>query len=185
MKLSYWRFIIPLAFQVTIVASIAFVPLSIVLTGKTVILRTAAFDPYDLLRGYSQVLTYDFSLLDNLKKLPGGKELKNNQEFYLIFVAPENTNSIPPLPWQPIGVVDTLPSNLPPNQIAIKGKLINEFVIDYGIEELYIPEAQRDQINQDVNEANRQQAGAVEVKVGPSGRAILRSLWIGSSRYEF
>ncbi len=185
MKLSYWRFLIPLAFQITIVASVALIPLSIVLTGKTVILRTTAFDPYDLLRGYSQVLNYEFNLLENLKKLPGGKELEGNREFYLIFVAPKNTNSVPPLPWKPIEVVYTLPQNLPPDRVAIKGKLIGGYTTEYGIEKIYIPEPQRDQINQAVNEANLKQEGAVEVKVGRSGQAILRSLWIGSSRYEF
>lgn len=188
MKLPYWRFLVPLAFQITIVASIAFVPLYIVLTGKTVILRTTILDPYDLLRGYSQVLNYDFSLLDNLKEIPGGQKLQESSrdlEFYLVFVAPDDLNAVPPQPWKPLEIVYTMPRELPPNQVAIKGRLIGGFRAIYGIEEIYIPEDQREQINRDVAAANQNQVGAVEVKVGGSGRAILRSLWIGSNRYKF
>ncbi len=187
MKLPYWRFWVPLLCQTTIVARIAISPLWTILTGNTVILRTIPIDPYDFLRGYSQVLGYEFSWLENLRKLPGGEILtyQVNLSFYLILQSPPNPNSIPPPPWQPIRVVDRLPNRLPPDQVAIKGKVQGGFRAIYGIEEIYIPEDQRDQINQDVDEANRKEEGAVEVKVDRSGQAIVQALWLGSRRLEF
>ncbi|PLS68923.1 MAG: hypothetical protein CV045_05135 [Cyanobacteria bacterium M5B4] len=186
MKVSYWRFLVPLVLQIAIVASVAAIPFSILLTGKTVVFKTIALDPYDLLRGYSQVLSYDFSLVDNLKNLPGGKEvLQNNNKFYVVFVAPEVENTVPPQPWTPVKITGSLPQELPPNQIAIKGRLKNDFTVSYGIEEIYIPEDRRRQLNDDLAEANRKEEGAVEVKVGRSGQAILTSLWISGDKYEF
>ncbi len=187
MKLPYWRFLVPLFFQITIVVGIAISPLWTVLTGNTVILRTIPIDPYDFLRGYSQVLDYEFSWLENLRKLPGGEILTyaGKSSFYLILQAPPNPNSIPPQPWQPIRVVDRLPDRLPPDQVAIKGKVQPWARATYGIEEIYIPEDQRDQINEDVNEANRKEEGAVEVKVDRSGQAIVQALWLGSRRLKF
>ncbi len=189
MKLPYWRFWVPLFFQIMIVAGIAISPLWTVLTGNTVILRTIPINPYDFLWGYRQVLEldYEFSWLKNLRNLPGGEILtyQGNSSFYLILQSPPNPNSIPPQPWQPIRVVDRLPNRLPPDQVAIKGKLRGGFRATYGIEEIYIPEDQRDQINQDVDEANRKQEGAVEVKVDRSGQAIVQALWLGSRRLEF
>jgi uncharacterized membrane-anchored protein len=73
---------------------------------------------------------------------------------------------------------------LPEDQVAMQGKL-RFGRVTYGIEEIYIPEDQRAQINMAVDEANRKQKGTIEVKVGRSGQAVPQTLWIGSTRLRF
>lgn len=55
MKVSYWRFLVPLVLQIAIVASVAAIPFSILLTGKTVVFKTIALDPMTY---YGAILKY-------------------------------------------------------------------------------------------------------------------------------
>lgn len=124
-------------------------------TGKTVVLQT-----YELLRGYSQTLNYDISRQDRLRKLPGWQELpqqksegnevtfiKPGTRFYVILQAPTSTDSKElPKAWKPVALSLKRPSQLPENQVALKG-LAQFGFIQYGLETYYIPEDQREQIN--------------------------------------
>src|ERR671932_2927426 len=76
--LPTWRFWVPLLFQTALILGVPAQAVYTQLTGKTVILQTVPVDPYELLRGYSQTLRYDISIQDNLRKLPGWKELPKN-----------------------------------------------------------------------------------------------------------
>lgn len=164
-----WRFGLPLLFQTALILAIPAQSAYTQLTGKTVILQTVPVDPYELLRGYSQTLRYDISLQDNLRKLPGWKELpkqpnngkeptlmKSGTRLYVILQKPKapNRSASTKLPqaWKPIALSRTFPSQLPPNQVALKGMAEYGF-IQYGLETYYIPEDQREQINADLREA--------------------------------
>ena len=64
---SWWRFLVPLGLQLGI---ILIVPAQSAYTynfGQSAVLQTLPVDPYDLLRGYSQTLSYDISQINNLK----------------------------------------------------------------------------------------------------------------------
>jgi uncharacterized membrane-anchored protein len=144
------------------------------LTGKTVILQTVPADPYERLRGYSQTLRYDISIQDNLRKLPGWKELpklpsigkkelsfiKPGTHVYVILEAPKaptpSTATELPQAWKPVAVSSKLPSRLPANRVALKG-LVQDGFIQYGLETHYIPEDQREQINADLRAARNPQ----------------------------
>ena len=176
------------------------------LTGKTVVLQTIPVDPYDPLRGYSQTLNYDISRLENLRRLPGWKEIEGQQagkkstnlppdsdylatgaRFYVILEAPGATEFQPPKPWKPVRVSSDRPTSLPANQIALKGKSTGG-AIEYGLETYYMPEQQRNKINQDINQAQRgrqQQSVVVEVKVDAQGRAVPISFWVSERNYRF
>ncbi|MCS6958430.1 MAG: GDYXXLXY domain-containing protein [Pseudanabaenaceae cyanobacterium SKYGB_i_bin29] len=185
MKLPYWRLVLPLMLQIAIPLSMATEPFTVVLTGTTVYLQTVPVDPYDILRGYSQIVNYEFSSLSYLQSLPGGKNIDyNSGTVYVVFVAPKNSNSTAPAPWQPVRVSTSFPGDLSPQEIAVKGTVRYEQVI-YGIEELYFPEAQREQINTEAAEATHQRQAIAEVKVGRSGKAVLRALWLGNKAYRF
>ncbi len=207
-RMPAWRLWVPLLLQTAIVLAAPAQPLYTTLTGKTVVLKTVPVDPYDFLRGYSQTLSYDISRQENLRSLPGWKALvKQHLEakatdlppsvpplnslptgirFYVILEAPAaKTNS--PQAWKPVRVSSKMPKSLPANQIALKGKSSGNS-IDYGLESYYMPEARRDEINQEINQAQssrQRQAIVVEAKVDAQGRAVPISFWISDRRYRF
>jgi uncharacterized membrane-anchored protein len=182
-----WRLWLPLGLQTLLMAAIPAQDAYTNLTGKTVILQTAPVDPYDLLRGYSQTLGYDISTPSNLSKLPGGDWFKQQTSgaVYVVLQAPP-TAATPPKPWKPVRVSDRLPTSLPPNQIALKGELEGARV-HYGLETYYMPEDQRDQLNEAISQASSQKARpfVVETKVDGTGHAVPVSLWVSDRNYRF
>ena len=167
------------------------------LTGKTAILQTAPVDPYDLLRGYSQTLTYDISRKQTLEKLPGWNELdkekRDSLNLYVTLEAPpKQTSSGRPKPWKPVAVSASRPVNLPKNQVALQGRL-RYGTINYGLESYYFPEDQREQLNKDISQAQtgveRSQRQplpfVVEVKVDSQGNSVPVSLWVRDRNYRF
>jgi uncharacterized membrane-anchored protein len=70
-KLPPIRMAMPLLFQALLICSIPFQSVYALLTGTTVVLKTQPVDPYDILRGYYQTLSYDISSFETLSKLPG------------------------------------------------------------------------------------------------------------------
>ena len=205
--LKAWRLWVPLLLQIGLIAAVPATAIYTFVTGKTVVLQTVPVDPYDFLRGYYQVLSYDISDRANLEKLPGLKDLpaekipcppgavctqnthrvKSGTSFYVILEAPKAaTHSGRPQAWKPVGVSLENPANLPANQIAIKGKY-NGSQMEYGLETYYLPENEREKVNQEISEAQRKQRQSfvVEVKVDKTGRAVPVSLWVADRNYRF
>jgi uncharacterized membrane-anchored protein len=206
-RLPQWRFWVPLLLQVLLIISI---PASVVhtyLTGKTVVLQTAPIDPYSPILGYSQTLSYDISLMDNLRELPGWKTLPKdsyrdnykldylvtNSTFYLVLEAPSNNqvNNQTRQPWRPVAISAKPPINLPANQIFLKGKAkLNQ--AEYGLETYYMPEDRIREINQeftDVQRTSRSQNKlppiVMEVKIDNEGAGVPVSLWVRDRQYTF
>ncbi|NEP81104.1 MAG: GDYXXLXY domain-containing protein, partial [Okeania sp. SIO3B3] len=82
-QMPIWRFILPLTVQLALILSIPAQAIYTTITGRTVVLQTVPVDPYDFLRGYYQVLSYDISRKDNLSQLPGWNkfELESSGKF--------------------------------------------------------------------------------------------------------
>jgi uncharacterized membrane-anchored protein len=211
-----WRFWLPLLFQVVLILAVPAQAVYTRLTGRTVILQTVPVDPYELLRGYFQTLRYDISLQENLRKLPGWKELPkqsaNDKEpsfiqtgtrVYVILQAPKPRKSSTQTPtsklpraWKPVAISTELPSQLPENRVALSGIAQHGF-IEYGLETYYIPEDQREQINDDLRAARsdestespqllqptspiserRKPPVRMEIKVDDRGESVPISLW--------
>ncbi|MCL2934155.1 MAG: GDYXXLXY domain-containing protein [Trichodesmium sp. MAG_R03] len=142
-QIPIWRFVLPLTLQLALILSVPAQAIYTHITGRTVILQTAPIDPYDFLRGYYQVLSYEISRQNNLSKLPGWHQFKletsgrfssNNQtNIYVILAAPTKIeNSEIPRVWQPVAVSGKMPENLPDNQIAIQGKF-DGWRVKYGL----------------------------------------------------
>lgn len=188
--LPTWRLWVPLLLQTGLILAVPAQAFYTQITGKTVILKTIPVDPYDPLRGYSQTLNYEISRVDNLRSLPGWQELAKQQagtRLYVILEAPESATSQPPKAWKPVRVSSDRPTSLPANQIALKGKSTGSS-IEYGLETYYMPEERRDEINQDITQAQRgrqQQSVVVEVKVDAQGRAVPISFWVSERNYRF
>lgn len=204
-----WRFFLPLLFQTVLILTVPAQAIYTQLTGKTVILQTIPVDPYELLRGYSQTLRYDISNQDSLRRLPGWQKLPKQQprgsklsfvepgtRFYVILAEPiaPPPNELPQA-WKPVGVSLIQPTRLPANQVALKG-IAKAGAIQYGLETYYIPEDQREQINNDLRATRLAEPTDIpqtlplgnsqlqstppvvmEIKVNAQGDAVPISLW--------
>lgn len=190
-KRPAWQFWIPLAIQAAIIITVPLQSAVIYSTGKPITLKTVPVDPYDFLRGYSQTLRYEISSLDMLEKLPGGKDVfKDNYDyrqadFYVTLQAPTAETS-PHTHWRAIRVSRDRPNSLPDNQVALKGRY-ERWRVSYGLETYYMPEKQRDQINEEIRQVQRDedQAFLVDIKVNDQGKSVPVSLWVGDRKYQF
>ncbi len=194
-----WRFWVPLALQLAVIAAVPAQAIYTHLTGRAIALQTAPVDPYDLLRGYSVTLSYDVSNIETLKRLPGWAAIpkqtggvpaslypEERTPIYVVLqmpAVPANQATNRPPAWQPIAVQRDRPTNLPANQIALRGR-VHLGRVEYGVETYYLPETRRDQVNADIRQAQRQ-PGVMEVKLDAQGQAVPVSLWVGDRAYHF
>lgn len=192
-----WRLWVPLLIQAGLILSVPAQAVYTHLTGKTAVLQTIPYDPYDPFRGYSVTLSYDISRPETLKQLPGWAELvrqnprigsfANKTNFYVILEQPKSFASSLPGAWKPVAVSSDRPTSLAANQVALKG-LYTYGSIAYGLETYYIPEAQQKQINKDIAEAGQgrqKQPIVVEVKVDAQGHAVPISFWVSEHKYRY
>ena len=190
-RLPAWRLWAPLALQSLLIAAIPAQDAYTYVTGTQVTLQTAPVDPYDFLRGYSQTLSYDISQPETLKQLPGAEEffdadVEVGKSIYVVLEAPESAAAQPPVPWKPVRLDASRPTELADNQIALKGEYEGRRIL-YGLETYYMPEAQRNQINDDISQVQRQSQPAfvVDVRVDGQGNSVPVSLWVSDRNYRF
>ena len=145
-------------------------------TGKTVVLKVQPVDPYSILSGYYATLGFDISRID---AFPNAKGMVHRfSEGTWVYAIVENGDDGT---WKPISLEHELPANLPDNRAALLGQIYRG-TIRYGIEEFYIPEAQRHRIAEELSR-NIDKA-RVEVKVDRGGHAALERLRIEDRVYE-
>ncbi|MGL5804503.1 MAG: GDYXXLXY domain-containing protein [Xenococcaceae cyanobacterium] len=194
--LPSWRFLLPLSFQTLLIIAVPAQDAYTYYAGKTVALQTVPVDPYDLLRGYSQTLSYDISRISDLKNLPGWQEFKgsidilNGTRLYVILEKPPISTATlkQPQVWGAVAVSRDRPNNLPDNQIALEG-IVKYNSIEYGLERYYLPENKISQINREIGQLQRdsqsQRRFVVEVKIDGQGNSVPVSLWLGENKYRF
>jgi uncharacterized membrane-anchored protein len=196
-KLPFARLAVPLLFQSIMIFSISARSIYALATGTTVVIKTMPVDPYDLLRGYYQTLSYDISSFNTLKKLPGWERLerqngsanivKNQQVYVTLAKAKVSSTATTPQAWQPVAIDSQLPTNLSADKIAIRG-VSNGRDIIYGLETYYMPEDRKDDVNADISSTrsgNRSRNLLVEIKVDNRGLATPVGLWVGDKQYRF
>ena len=175
-----WRFWLPLAFQLLIVAVVPAPQLLAHATGTTVLLRTAPVDPYDLLRGRYMRLGYADDDSTALATVPGWKaavEATPPPDDVWIVFAPTTAGKA----WKPVEVRQAAPEGLPAGQVAIRAKLRSGDV-DWGMDQYYVPEGAGDGIEDAMRKAPRDGI-VVEARVDARGNAVLEGLWIAGKRY--
>jgi uncharacterized membrane-anchored protein len=201
--LPFWRLIVPLVIQTALIMAIPFQAMFTHFTGKTVILQTVPVNPNNALQGNSVNLDYNIARYNTLKRLPGWQELvrrRSNRNgeyvslaegtnFYVTLQEQQFPNSRNPKAWKPVRVSANPPRTLAANQVALKGVYENG-TINYGMESYSIPEDQRQQINNNLFQAQqtqqkRQQPILVEVKVDAEGNAVPVSMWVRDRNYRF
>jgi uncharacterized membrane-anchored protein len=189
-RLPGWRLWVPLLFQAMLIVAVPARDAYTYIAGTPVTLQTAPVDPYDLLRGYYQTLSYDISNPDLLRSLPGGDYLTQASgqytKFYVVLAAPTPEITTPPTPWKPVRVSADRPTDLADHQVALQGHF-NGWQVLYGLETYYMPEDRREQINTDISQVQgqAQRAFVVDIKVDASGNAVPISLWVRDRNYRF
>jgi uncharacterized membrane-anchored protein len=203
-KLPVTRIVIPLFLQSLLICSLSAQSIYALATGTTVVLKTMPVDPYDLLRGYYQTLSYDISSFNTLKNLSGWQDLKHpsgsanipkHQQIYVTLTRAKAAKIDTPQAWQPVAISGQIPTNLSADKIAIRG-VSNGNNIIYGLETYYLPEDRKDSMNRDINNAqisaregtpvsSSNRNLLVEIKVDNRGIATPVSLWVGERQYQF
>ena len=185
---SWWRFVVPFLLQLAI---ILIVPAKSAYTynfGTQAVLQTQPVDPYDLLRGYSQTLSYDISRVNELKKFPGGEDLKKGDVFYITLQPETEKTQLAPTPSKIIKITPEFPQDLT-EQVALKGKVIQHNRVSYGLETYYMPESQSQKIDREISKLQRDSQGrrpfVVEIKVDRWGNSVPVSLWLENQKYSF
>ena len=169
-------FIVAVVIQILILVAVPARKVFTMATGKTVVLKVQPVDPYNILSGYYTILGFDISRVDAFPNATGMSHgFSEGASLYAI--VEKGDDGI----WKPISLEHELPANLPDNRAALLGQ-IKRGTIEYGIEEFYIPEAQRHRIADDLSK-NVDKA-RVEVKVDGSGHAALERLRIEDRIYE-
>lgn len=79
-------------------------------------------------------------------------------------------------PWRPVRLVGDLPTTLPANQVALRGRY-SSWRLEFGLEKFFIPELERHDVDRELQE-NRRQARA-EIRVDAKGNSALVALHIG------
>ncbi|MTJ55097.1 GDYXXLXY domain-containing protein [Anabaena sp. UHCC 0253] len=204
--LPIWRLIAPLIVQVGLILAVPVQAMYTDVTGKTVILQTTSANSNDVLRGSSLNLDYNISRPETLRRVRGWNEwLQRNSRrnrqiiqgstLYLILQERQSFDRSELQSWQPVRVSSNRPNTLPNNQVALKGNY-QDGLVNYGLDNYFISDEQRQQINNDLaqfqgnrnsnrNRNSRQQPIFVRVKVDPQGNAIPLGLSIRNRNYRF
>jgi uncharacterized membrane-anchored protein len=175
-RTSLVAFIVAVMIQILILAAVPARKVFTLATGKTVVLKVQPVDPYSILSGYYASLRFDISRVDAFPNASGmSQRFLDGTWFYAIVEKGDDGT------WKPISLEPELPDNLPDNRAALLGR-ISHGAIRYGIEELYIPEAQRQRIAEDLR--RNVDKARVEIKVDRSGHPALERLRIEDRIYE-
>jgi len=142
-------------------------------TGRTVVLKCAPVDPYNIMSGYYVILSYEISRPQISKDW---HKWRRSQTVWVVLQKGDNEV------WDAVSVHDSRPTRTPDSAVVIKGRKGHRTII-YGIESYFIPEDARHEINQDLRK-NFDKA-RVEVKVDSFGHAALIKLMIEDRVYEY
>ena len=155
-------------------------------------LKTRTYDPYTIMSGYYVNLNYDISMPntpdvkwreDNfngrISRWPekgGWYDFKEGAAVYVV-LEPDQDGV-----WNAKSCHKDWPESLPQNAVVIKGKK-QYSNIRYDIEQYYIPEAMRDEIQRELAQPNN--IPQAEVKIDKFGHAALRKIIIKDRVYEY
>ena len=198
--LPIWRLIAPLLFQVGLIMAVPLQAMYTDVTGKMVVLQTTPVEANDVLRGSSLNLDYNISRPETLRRLPGwnnwlrrnsrrGRQIIQGSTLYLILQERRSFDRNELQSWRPIRVSNNRPVYLSNNQVALKGNY-QDGLINYGLENYFITDEQRREINNDLAQIQESRNGReepilVRVKVDPQGNAVPMGLSIRDRNYRF
>ncbi|MBF0501021.1 MAG: GDYXXLXY domain-containing protein [Candidatus Riflebacteria bacterium] len=144
--------------------------------GRTIFLQVAPVDPYSIMSGYYVTLSYDIQRLDKISSDAARLDQEHFRDVYV--TVEEHKNGL----WEAVSAEGYPPGKLSENQVFLHGNFRQWRRVTFGIEDFYIPEGRRKEINDDLQK-NRDKA-RVEVKVDDAGNAVLVSLRIEDRVYR-
>ena len=139
--------------------------------GHTVELRVSPVDPFTPLSGYYVELNLDISRLMGFDS--ASTDLSDGSPIYTVIV-PANDGAYDALR------MSSTPPELSANERLIVGKMDRGRVI-YGIEQRFIPEERRDEIEGGLRNAALDRR--IQVRIDKNGNAALHRLRIGTTYY--
>jgi uncharacterized membrane-anchored protein len=166
-------FILAVAAQFLILAAVPAQKIYTRATGRSVMLKIRLVDPYNVLSGYYVTLNYEIA---NPGAFANSDGAYNGERVYAILE--RRADGV----WHPVSLSKSYPANLPENRIAIRGRH-SYSRIEYGIDEFFIPEDKRAEIEEGLRK-NHDQA-RVEINVDSKGDAALVRLLIGDRVYDY
>lgn len=142
-------------------------------TGRSVLLKIRPVDPFDILSGYYVTLNYEIAARSAFSN--DNKDCSGDEVYALLEAEPDGA-------YRAVYLSPTLPAGLGANQIALRGRR-SYSTIRYGIEQFFIPETKRGEIEQKLRE--HPERARAEIKVDARGNAALVRLLIGDSVYDY
>lgn len=151
---------------------------SLIESGREIVLDTVPVDPRSLFRGDYVILNYAISGLD--ASTPGGNgKFRRGEPVYVTLEKPEEGG------WRAAAVSGSFPEKTGTDEIVIRGRVTygggSNIRIKYGIESYFVPEGEGRELEQLVRDSKLQ----VLVAVANDGEAAIKGLLIdGEMRYE-
>lgn len=180
-RLSSGRFAIALIL-VALIQSLAlcwmiYDRISLISSGKEVVLDIIPVDPRSLFRGDYVILNYEISRLDTTA-LEGEGEIAPNSEVFATLREQEGS-------WRAVAVNKAYPRETGDDHVVLRGRARyssnNRVNVKYGIEAYFVPEGQGKVLEKQVRERKLQ----VLVAVGDDGEAAIKGLLVdGELKYE-
>jgi uncharacterized membrane-anchored protein len=128
-------------------------------TGSSILVRTAPVDPRDLLRGQYLRLSYEFSRMQPL--VDTGSVPKGGDEVWTVLTPAGEFH-------QPRGSFSGRPATLGAGEVAIQGR-VDGWRVLYGIEEYFVPEG---------SETPAQRDTTVRLRVGTDGHPRIEKVLV-------
>ena len=166
-------FVLAVAAQFLILAAVPAQKIYTRATGRSVTLKIRPVDPYNILSGYYVTLNYEIA---NPGSFANSDDDHYGERVYAILE--RRADGV----WHPVSLSKSYPAKLPEDRIAIRGRH-SYSRIEYGIDEFFIPEDKRAEIEEGLRKDHDR--ARVEIKVGSKGDAALVRLLIGDRVYDY
>jgi uncharacterized membrane-anchored protein len=162
--------------QTAVLASMVIDRVTLLHTGREIVLPIIPVDPRDLFRGEYVRLSYGISTVP--MAWVDGSPSRRNEVLYVVVEKKAEDEA-----WQAVRAARTFPGDLNPDQVVLKGRVQfgNGTTVRYGIESYFVPEGEGSRL--EALARNRKLAALVTVD--KAGNAAIKGLIIdGKLQYE-
>jgi uncharacterized membrane-anchored protein len=159
--------------QTAVLAYMVIDRVTLLRTGREIILPIVPVDPRDLFRGEYVRLSYGISTIPMAQV--DGSPSQRNEVLYIVAEKKAGDEA-----WQAVRAARTFPGDLNPDQVVLKGR-VNGTTVRYGIESYFVPEGEGSRL--EALARNRKLAALVTMD--KAGNAAIKGLIIdGKLQYE-
>jgi uncharacterized membrane-anchored protein len=152
--------------------------ISLIGSGREIVLDTVPVDPRSLFRGDYVILNYEVSRFDPSKRGDAGDFARGDTVY--VTLTKSGTGR-----WQASAISHSYPDSVPANEAVMRGRVDfpgrDNMSVKYGIEAYFVPEGEGRALEALVRERNLQ----VLVAVADDGEAAIKGLMVdGKLQYE-